>query len=109
MDISIWGHILLVVMVALRGHKVHDLSRQGDLTSAARAVLRTGVDLAVLVLGSAPLWSGAQIARVCLLVALPSAADRRIFDSVSPDAAPWLLALSVVISGLTFALFQWIR
>ncbi len=109
MDISIWGHILIVALVAWRAHGVHELSRGGDTWSSAVLTISTAADIAVMIGGNILSWSVVQIIRVGILVAAPSPADRQIFNRLSPDASRWLIVFAVVLSGLMFALFQWIR
>lgn len=109
MDISIWGHILIVALVARRAHGVHDLSRGGDTWSSAVLTISTAVEIVVMIGGNILSWSVVQIIRVGLLVGAHSPADRKIFNRISPDEQAGVIVIRVVLSGLMFALFQWIR
>ena len=109
MNISYAGLILLVCFVAFKGHIVNRLETRGLRGASFRLALQTALDVTVMVMGEKYIWVGAEIWGLIISNVAPSYQEKRVQAILHPALIPFYKAGSILISGMIWGLFQYIR
>ena len=109
MNISFEGLVFLVCFVTYNGFTVNRLEHLGRRGASFRLAVETALDVAVMVMGEKYIWVGAEILGLIISNMAPSLKQKRVLQNLNPNLVPLYRAGTVLVSGIIWGTFQYIR
>ena len=101
--------IILAVLGTIACARANSWIEAHEGLTATMVGIMFAIDVAVLVLGNGWVWLGWALLGAAKMIWLPSAEIAARRDTMPPALHQLNIVVSVVFSGLIFALFQWLR
>lgn len=101
--------IILVLLATMSMYKCSNHIHEGDTVGIVAEAVLFVINVALLVVGNPWIWAGWQLLAIGKVIFAPSDDLIDRMSRMPPGYVGVLASVTVVLNGLVFALFQWLR
>lgn len=101
--------IILVLLATMAMYKSSNYLSENDMMGVLAEALLFVINVALLVLGNPWVWAGWQLLAIGKVIFAPSEELVERMLRMPPGYVGMMASVTVVLNGLVYALFQWLR
>lgn len=101
--------VILVLLAGMSMSKSAQFIEENEMTGVAAEALLFVINVGLLVWGNPWVWAGWQLAALCKVVFFPSDELIERAARMPPGYVSVVMAVTVLLNGTVYALFQWLR